>query len=48
MHDTKMHPHKAAIPYLSIHSVAFQYYVADLNTVRYSVKLRGGDSKINI
>lgn len=41
------HPHKFAIPYLSVHSVAFKYNVADLNTVCYSVKLQG-DNKINI
>lgn len=41
------HPHKFTIPYLFVHSVAFKYNVADLNTVCYSVKLQG-DNKINI
>lgn len=35
-------PHKSTVPYLSEHSEAFKYNVADLNTVCYSVKLREG------
>lgn len=39
--------HKVTIPYLHVHSVAFKYNVADLNTVGYSVKLQG-NNKANI
>lgn len=35
------------ISYLCVHSVAFKYNVADLNTACYCVKLQG-DSKTNI
>lgn len=38
----KSQPHKSTVPYLGVHSVAFQNNVADLNTVCYSVKLQGG------
>lgn len=51
-HTQSMHKQKTAstptlIPYLSVHSVAFKYNTADLNTGCYSVKLQG-DSKINV
>jgi len=40
-HAQEGNPQKSTFPYLWVHSVAFKYNVADLNTVCYSVKLQG-------